>query len=252
MSDDFTLAGYAALLEELFSRGYVARSYHDAEPNAKHLIVRHDVDISLESALRVAEMESRLRVAAVFLVLLRTEMYNPFSRDGERCLRTLIKLGHEIGLHFDASLYSDEVDVLDHACAMECTLMESFLSRPVRIVSFHRPAKALIGLDRRLAGRRHAYEPAFVKAMGYCSDSRGGWHHGHPLEHSAIARGHALQLLTHPIWWDARAGETPVEKLNRLALARFDVTRLELGRNCQPYAAWLCDSFNPGAGEGTP
>ena len=59
----------------------------------------------------------------------------------------------------------------------------------------------------------HTYEPKFVKDIGYCSDSRGGWHHGHPLSHSSVKEGKALQLLTHPIWWITK-GKSAEKKLN--------------------------------------
>jgi hypothetical protein len=72
--------------------------------------------------------------------------------------------------------------------------------------------------------------------MGYCSDSRGGWHHGEPLVHEAVAAGRALQLLTHPIWWDADAEENPVSRLDRFMAARYDHLEDELARNCRPYA----------------
>ena len=57
-----------------------------------------------------------------------------------------------------------------------------------------------------LADRRNTYESKFFKEIGYCSDSRGGWHHGSPLDHAALGEGRALQLLTHAIWW---TGEDP-------------------------------------------
>jgi hypothetical protein len=75
--------------------------------------------------------------------------------------------------------------------------------------------------------------------MAYCSDSRGGWHYGHPLELDAVKQGRALQLMTHPIWWDAPGGESPAERIERFADARDDSFRRELARNCQPYAEAL-------------
>ena len=62
---------------------------------------------------------------------------------------------------------------------------------PVTMVSFHRPAPELLGHAAPLGGRAHAYQPRFFSDMGYCSDSRGRWGHGHPLEHPAVAEGRA-------------------------------------------------------------
>jgi hypothetical protein len=241
----FTLAGYRDLLEAFGGRGYRTVDFHTARPGARQLIVRHDVDVSLESACRMAEVERDLSVSATYLVLVRSEFYNPFSAAAERHLRRLVELGHEIGLHLDASLYGDAWGDLEAAGARECALLEAVVGAPVRIVSFHRPAQRLVGLDRTLAGRHHAYQPRFATEIGYCSDSRGGWRHGRPLDHPAVAEGRALQLLTHPVWWDAFAGEGVVDRLNRFALGRLDALREELGRHCEPYRDGLRPPSSP-------
>jgi hypothetical protein len=68
--------------------------------------------------------------------------------------------------------------------------------------------------------------------MGYCSDSRGGWYHGHPLDHPSVAQGRALQLLTHPVWWTLPAGEATA-KLKRFLLERYQLLDEELASQCQ-------------------
>ncbi len=104
MAQDFTLDGYAALLRAFFDRGYAAVGYADADPAARHLILRHDLDMSIQAAVRVAEVEASLGVAGHYFVLLRTEMYNPWSEANRSDLRRIADLGHEVGLHLDASL----------------------------------------------------------------------------------------------------------------------------------------------------
>lgn len=231
MTGDFTHAGYRRLIESLLGRGYKVRGFSDAEPDAPHLILRHDIDLSIDAALPIAEIERELGVSATFFVLLRTEFYNPFSGEGLAGLRRLAALGHDIGLHFDAALYDDEPEALDQAAAAECDALEAFLQRPVTMISFHRPARNLLGYEAPLAGRRHAYEPRYFSEMGYCSDSRGGWHHGHPLEHEAVAAGRALQLLTHPEWWSA-APEHPGDRLARFLGERAAFLERELAGHC--------------------
>ena len=232
---EFTLDGYRALLAAFLDRGYTARGFAEVEPQARHLVLRHDLDMSVQAALPIAEIERDLGLSATYFVLVRTEMYNPFSAAAKRDLERIVGLGHEIGLHFDPSLYGSGREGLDQAVGRECAALESVYSVPVRVVSFHRPPARLLGLEGRLAGRNHAYEARFWREMGYCSDSRGEWHHGHPLDHAAVAEGRALQLLTHPIWWTAGPADSVKEKLDRFARARFDLLRAELARNCEPY-----------------
>ncbi len=239
MREDFSLDGYRRLVAALRERGYEVRGYGDAAPDAKHLILRHDIDMSIELAVALAGVERELGVSATYFALVRSELYNPFSGRGREGLRRLLALGHAVGLHFDAALHPDDPDALEEACAEECGLLEACLGRPVEMVSFHRPAASLLGREATIAGRHHAYEPRFFRDMGYCSDSRGDWHHGHPLEHDAVAAGRALQLLTHPIWWVAEPGETEIARLERLAREQDEAYRRELAAQCEPFRATL-------------
>jgi hypothetical protein len=235
MSTDFSPAAYRGLVAALLDRGYEPRNYADADPEKRHVILRHDLDMSLEASLPVAEIEQTLGVTAHYFVLLRTEMYNLFSDAARKILRHLTGLGHQIGLHLDASLYDNDPAVLQRAANEECTALEAAAGTAVRTISFHRPAKALLGYPETLAGRLHAYQPRFFTQMGYCSDSRGTWRHGLPLDHAAVREGRGLQLLTHPIWWTGEGNIGAITKLDRFLSERATLLRDELARNCDPY-----------------
>src|SRR5947209_8469054 len=60
MSEAFSLAGYRSLLQAFAARNYEVRGFVDAEPDRPHLILRHDLDMSLDAALPVAEVEQAL------------------------------------------------------------------------------------------------------------------------------------------------------------------------------------------------
>jgi hypothetical protein len=231
MSDSFTREVYRELLAAVIARGYQVRGYADTDPAARHLILRHDLDMSLEAALPIAEIEKSLGLKAHYFVLLRTEMYNLFSARAREILLKLRDLGHEIGLHLDASLYGNDTTQLQRAAETECRVLEAAAGAPAQTISFHRPAKTLLGYPERLAGRLHAYQPKFFTEIGYCSDSRGAWQQGAPLDHAAVREGRALQLLTHPIWWGESA-VSPEEKLVEFMAARTDVLDVALADNC--------------------
>lgn len=232
---EFSPAGYAALIGALRERGYAPCGFTDADPAQRHLILRHDVDFSLAAALAMAEREAALGIAATYFVLLRTEFYNPLSGTGLAALEHIAAL-HTVGLHFDVSLYGPDAGQLDSAAARECDLLAQVIGRPVELVSYHRPGAAHMGEAGRLGGRLNAYAPRFVREMGYCSDSRGEWHHGHPLDHPAIPAGRALQLLIHPFWWQAPA-QPPAERLTRFLADRSALLDRELARHCSVHAA---------------
>jgi hypothetical protein len=232
----FSPEGYRALVTALLARGYAVRGFADADPAARDLILRHDVDFSMEAACAMAESEAGLGVRSTYFVLLRTEFYSLMSKSGQAALDRISALGHTLGLHFDAALYPQDAASVESAIASECGILEQIARRPVTTVSFHRPVADRIGQSDTIAGRLNAYGPRFVKAMGYCSDSRGAWHHGAPLDHAVVRDGRALQLLTHPIWWQAPA-LSPEERVRRFIAERERVLDREAAQHCTVHRA---------------
>ena len=230
-TNEFSLAGYRALLAGLFERGYSARDFSNYDAESSHFILRHDIDMSISAACEVAALERDIGVTSTYFVLLRSELYSPFSESGRAELIELVELGHEVGLHLDASLYDDDAAALDEAAAWECDLLERLIDRPVRIISLHRPAQSLINTQNTLGGRPHTYQRRYFSDIGYCSDSRGAWGHGHPYEHQAVRNKSALQLLTHPIWWTGEAA-SPTVRLDRYLRGRHETLGHALADNC--------------------
>lgn len=194
---------YQALIGAMSARGYLPVSIHNIVPERRHMFLRHDVDLCAERALAIAQIEASLGVVSTYYFLISTQFYNLASRRGREILERIAALGHAIGLHFDTTQYSGTVDDIEAAAVEECKVLERLAGEMIDSLSFHRPAPELLNRSGRYAGKRHTYEPAFFSDIAYVSDSNGGWHHGHPLQHSAVQDGTAIQLLTHPIWWTA-------------------------------------------------
>jgi hypothetical protein len=228
------LDAYASLIDDFRARGYSVQGFQDVRADQPHLVLRHDIDFSLPEAAAMAERERSLDVAAIYFVQVGCDLYNPLSPAGRAAMDTIAKCGHEIGLHFDASPYDGDTGAVETAAQEQCTVIEQMTGYPVRFISFHKPAKHLLGSVERLAGRRHAYEPAFFSEIGYCSDSRGEWRHGHPLDHPAVLDRRAIQLLTHPIWW-AGSAKTPKAALDALLQRKLRADADEYARTHQDY-----------------
>lgn len=231
---DFSIDGYRELIEVFLAAGYNARYFDDVIQEKRQFILRHDVDQCLQAATQFAKIEAEIGVLSTYFVLMRTELYNPLSRDGMDAMREIKAQGHQIGLHFDASLYGDDRHILEAAAERECKILELALEEPVDIISFHRPAPSLLGLPGRFAGRLHVYDPIFYNDIAYCSDSRGGWYHGHPFDHTAFEARKSLQLLTHPIWW-ITPGDNPIQKIGSTLNTRLERLHRELRDNCEPW-----------------
>jgi len=233
---EFSWNGYRQLIQAFVDQGYEIPPLSDFSPDKPHLLVRHDVDFSMKFALDIAHIEADMGWRAHYFVLLQTEFYNLCSPDDWNRLRLLIELGHDVGLHFDASRYSQDVGSLELATATECDVLEQILGRKVTNISFHRPAPSLLGLDRTLAGRDHLYRPRYFSDVAYITDSRGLFRYGHPLDHEAFAAKHAMQLVTHPIWWQEREPVDKMTILDDFLTDRMAILSAETIANCLPYA----------------
>lgn len=226
---------YEALLSTLLAQGYSAVSLAEIDREQPHVFLRHDVDLCPDRALQIARREALLGVRATYYFLVSTSLYSIASAENRRILQEIVALGHEVGLHFDAEQYADNAGVLDEFAQRECEILELCSGQPVQSISFHRPAPQYLNRPETIAGRRHCYEPAFFTEIGYISDSNGGWHHGHPLDHPTVAERRAIQLLTHPIWWCNDAATSTVETMDRLFEDRREGLRAALAGTITAY-----------------
>ena len=235
MNRSISRKGYSALIGKFLELGYQARDFPSVESNCQHLVLRHDIDMSIESAVNISKIEHTLSVSSIYFVLLRSPLYNALSVRALSGMKTILQLGHDIGLHFDASLYASDRELLESACKIECEILEALLQHPITVISFHRPDHTLFGLEGKFADRIHTYAPEYFDEITYCSDSKGAWHHGHPLDLDAVKEKRAIQLLTHPIWWDTDSSIEPVIRLDRLVAGNYEQYRIDLADNCSPY-----------------
>ena len=180
------------------------------------LLLRHDVDVSLTRALRLAEVEHGLGARATYMVMLNSPLYAVDAAESRAVLRRLLALGHEVGLHFDFDeprqrRADASVEAAEPAIAAACARLEDLTGQPVRSVSFHRPLPQFLRGPWAVAGRVNAYARELM--AWYLSDSGGRWREGEPLPMLQRPRGRVLQLLTHPIWWGDEH-QAPADRLD--------------------------------------
>jgi hypothetical protein len=199
----FDLAHYRELLDAARTGGYRWAGF-EAPPEPGVVIVRHDVDLSLDAALAVAEAETEAGAWSTWFLMTRSVFYNLASREGERAIARLRELGHRVAHH---AVYPD-ID-LDE--------------RVAPVVAWHNPDPEFMAAP--IDGATNVMQPPFFDPEHYRSDSNQHWRHGCP--HEALARGEFdwLQLLTHPEIW-AYDGET-MGKTMRSFLDSDRAARLE-------------------------
>ena len=94
---DFTLATYKKLLQELLASGYSFQTFQDfiQRPEDKTVILRHDIDSLAGNALVIAKIEKEASIKASYYFRIVKESYD------EDIIRQIAEMGHEVGYHYE-------------------------------------------------------------------------------------------------------------------------------------------------------
>jgi hypothetical protein len=179
MNCTFDVAHYRELLRAARGGGYSWAGF-DRPPRAGDLILRHDVDLSLEAALAVAEVEADEGAWSTWFLMTRSVFYNLASENGERTIERLRELGHRVA---------------HHAVYPQVDLDERF--DPV--IAWHNPDPEFMRAE--IPGAVNVMSEAFFEPEHYRSDSNQHWRHGCPHDQLAGGEFEWLQLLIHPEIW---------------------------------------------------
>ena len=179
MSCAFDLEHYAELVEAAKAGGY-RFGHFEGGPQPGDVLLRHDVDLSLEAAVELAELEAELGASATYFLMTESVFYNLTSKAGREAIASLRRLGHRVALH---------------AVYPTAHLDERF--DPV--VAWHNPDPEY--MTAPVEGAVNVMSEPWFSPQTYRSDSNQRWRSGCP--HGEL-RAHAfpwLQLLTHPEIW---------------------------------------------------
>jgi hypothetical protein len=207
MSCDFSLDHYRDLLRAAKKGGYTWAGF-DRAPQPGDLILRHDVDLSLEAALALAEAEATEGAWSTYFLMTRSIFYNLASKEGVAAIARLHELGHRVAHH---AVWPD-VDLDD---------------RFEPVVAWHNPDPEY--MHAPIDGAVNVMEAPYFDPDHYRSDSNQHWRSGCPHEDLREGRFEWLQLLTHPEIW-AYDGATMRESMESF-LDADRAARLEHLRN---------------------
>ena len=241
MSDcDFTYSHYEKILDLIQKTEYKVVFFNGSYLHDRELIIRHDIDVDLDKAHRLALIENKHNIRTTYLIMLRSPFYNIFDRSNSDYIRGILDLGHQIGLHFDVAYYglNDMENVIKNVDA-EVQILKDYFNTGIFAVSFHRPSQSILQTDIKLNnGLINTYDRNFTKKFKYISDSRRMWKDGclctffdkAGIEYPAPS----IQALIHPIWWDEKdlGAQAAMDRFLLNKLKYFDS---EMGKNIQIY-----------------
>jgi len=193
MTCEFSLDHYRDLLRAAAQGGY-RWAFFDREPGEGDLLLRHDVDLSLDAALRMAELEAEEGSAATYFLMTESVFYNLASSEGRAAIERLRALGHRVGLHavWPNAAFDDRFDP---------------------VVAWHNPDPEYMSAP--VDGAVNVMQAPWFAPPTYRSDSNQHWRHGCPHEELASGAFPWLQLLTHPEIW-AYPGTTMAETMHTM------------------------------------
>ena len=139
------------------------------EIKKKNILLRHDIDFSLENANLLAKKENELKIKSTYFFMLSSNFYNVFSDHSQKIILDIKKLGHKISLHFDPTVYKK----INEGAKIEINTFQKLFKTKVDIISIHRPGSFLKNNNQKLGGCSHTYQDKFFKKIKYISDSGG-------------------------------------------------------------------------------
>lgn len=192
---------------------------------SKSIYLRHDVDFSMNSALSLAKIEKKLKIRATYFILPHSDFYNLLEPEITGIVRNIIRLGHNIGLHFDSHYYKIRSEAeLVKRLKFEKEFFEKLFDTQIQVFSFHNPDKFALGCTRyRYAGMVNTYAEFFKKKVSYISDSNGYWRHNRLYDVLSSAKEKSIQILLHPEWWQDKV-MSPKERVWRCIDGRASKT----------------------------
>lgn len=153
----------------------------------KNVELRHDVDLSLISAYKMAQMEYEEGVRSIYYIRFQSDYYNPLSPSSVAMLTKMVNMGHELGLHVETTEVWDDESLVDNLNSLG--LIFEFKKFTFHINSY----KTKEFINQKYAG----YENKNIVPL-YISDSRGEFGRD---KIKWLKEHNNYTLLIHPEWW---------------------------------------------------
>ena len=220
---------YIKVIDLLTEHGWTASLDWHSQQAVNNVLIRHDIDFSIEYAYEVAQLERELGITSTYFFMISSNMYNLFSQKNINLVHKIRDLNHKVSLHYDPTVYTS-----DNFFAWEKASFEEIFNVEIDIVSIHRPRDFLIENNKLINGIAHTYMDKYFKDMVYISDSGGKEIYQKIQEYVKLPPKKPLQLLTHPIWWQGKS-TSPTETLNAWKIENCKFLVDELKANCGSY-----------------
>lgn len=136
---DFTVDKYTQLCNTISNSGFVPIIFSDyflKNKPSKFILIRHDVDIKPERALKISRVENEFNIKSTYYFRMTPKVFNP------DIIRKICDLGHEIGFHYEVldktkgnydkgiELFKKELEKFRNVCDIKTICMHGYPLTP--------------------------------------------------------------------------------------------------------------------------
>lgn len=232
----FSYQDYKEILRIVKESGKAA-NFREAKERDKFVIMRHDVEFSVERAYALSKLELSMDFTSTYFFQWTNNSYNILSKRNLDMIKYMHERGHEIGLHFALNGLTD-MELIRKKIRQEIHMLSGMFGFEITEFSIHRPSADVLRENIKLPGILNAYQDEFFTfcervdentklGVKYISDAKHRWNYGLPDE-ATILGNDKVQILTHPYSWTKKGYDnlenfrTLIEERNRELIDTID------------------------------
>ncbi len=245
----FSFDDYREIIRLIKESGRYA-TYEEALNMDEFIIMRHDVEYSVERAYALSKVEESMDFRSTFFFQWTNNSYNILSRKNRDILTDMHERGQNIGLHFALNGMTD-MKVIRERIKQEIDMLSNMLGFEINSFSIHRPSPSVLAENIKLNGILNAYQDEFFtfdpKAtpeskleIKYMSDANHIWRYGYPDEET-IKNHDKIQILTHPFAW-TKKGYDNLDNYKTLVNEKYVELLDSIDNECKDFGP-LRDNF---------
>lgn len=242
----FSYDDYKEIIRIIQSTGRHA-GYREALHRDHFIIMRHDVEYSVERAYELSKVEESMDFTSAYFFQWTNNSYNILSRKNMDMLKDMHERGHEIGLHYALNGMTD-MEQIRKQIRKEMEILSTMFGFTVDTFSVHRPSKDILRENIKLEGILNAYQDEFFTfaenvtrdtpvSVKYMSDANHIWRYGYPDEENILSYD-KVQILTHPFAW-TRTGYDNFDNYKTLVKEKTEEMIHSINNECKDFGEYM-------------
>lgn len=175
----FAIEAYAQILQAAIDNGWEFANFQQAvNPQKRQLYLRHDVDISLRLASKLAALNHQFEVQSTFFLMLRSAPYNLLNESSLEHVEMILSAHQRIGFHcaLPQSLLNPHGvagESITNFVHRDFAIFQSEIPSTDSVFSLHDTTPHTIewGLSNPVTGLINTYSQELFRDIPYYSDS---------------------------------------------------------------------------------